>query len=210
MGRILHIDASVENPQESYSRRVSAAVVSALTANRPEAAVSYLDLAFAPPPHIDRGLKAGWMTPAEQRTPNQAAAVARSEAYISELKAADVLVIGSPMYNLSVPSSLKTWIDNISIAGQTFRYTADGAAEGLLLGKKAYLALARGGIYSEGPASAFDYQEPYLRAVMGFLGVTDVEVIRAEGVAINPEIAQAALEAALSKAAGLKSLPLAA
>lgn len=104
------------------------------------------------------------------------------------------------MYNFSVPSPLKAWIDHVLIAGQTFRYTAEGKPEGLLHGKKAYLALARGGVYSNGPFTAYDHQDSYLRAVLGFIGITDVEAVVVEGVAFGPDYAGAALVRAREQA----------
>lgn len=203
--RILHIDSSAESADASYSRRISAAIVRALVATDSNARVDYRDLAATPPPHIDGALRAGWMATDGLRTPPQVEAVTLSEGYVGELMAADVLVVGAPMYNFSIPSPLKSWIDHVAVAGQTFRYTPEGRPEGLIRGKRAYLALARGGIYSEGPAASLDHQESYLRAVLGFLGITEVEALRVEGVAYGPDPARAALEAALAQAAGLAS-----
>ena len=119
---------------------------------------------------------------------------ARSKAAVDELKAADVLVIGSPMYNFSVPSTLKSWIDHVVIAGQTFRYTESGP-EGLLSGK-AYLALTSGGIYSQGPFAGNEHLATYLTAVLRFIGFSEVEIIRAEGLAYGPDQDKAAMAAA--------------
>jgi FMN-dependent NADH-azoreductase len=130
----------------------------------------------------------------EQRTPEQARSMALSDTLIDELFAADTIVIASPMHNFGVPSTLKAWIDHISRAGRTFSYGANGP-QGLLQGKRAILALASGGVYSNGRMKGFDFTEPYLRAVLGFLGITDVDVVRVEGVAmsaIGPEKALAA------------------
>jgi FMN-dependent NADH-azoreductase len=107
-----------------------------------------------------------------------------------------VVVIGTPMYNFSIPSTLKAWIDRVAVAGKTFRYGANGP-EGLAGGKRVIIVSARGGIYSEGPAEAMDFQEDYLRKVFGFLGVTDVEIVRAEGVNLSPENKVRAIGAAL-------------
>lgn len=201
MTSILHIDSSAEGLDTSYSRRISAALVQALVGANPDMQVNYRDVAASPPPHIDASLRAAWMTAFDQRSAALVDVVSLSENYIAELKAADVIVIGSPMYNFTIPTVLKAWIDHVLIAGQTFRYTSEGTIEGLVHGKKAYLALARGGVYSEGPAAAFEYQESYLRSVLGFIGITDVEVVRVEGVAFGPDQARGALETALVTAA---------
>ena len=129
------------------------------------------------------------------------ATAARSKALVDELKAADVVVIGSPMYNFTVPSTLKSWIDHIAIAGQTFRYSPTGA-EGLLNGK-AYLALSSGGVYSQGPFAAAEHLATYLTAILGFLGIRDVEVVRAEGIAYGPEQDKAAMASAKERIATL-------
>jgi FMN-dependent NADH-azoreductase len=127
----------------------------------------------------------------------------KGNAYLDELFAADVLVIGAPMYNLSIPTPLKAWIDRIAVAGKTFRYTA-GGPEGLLKNKKAFIASARGGVYSAGsPAAALEHQESYLIGLLAFLGVTDVKVVRAEGIAFGPEAKEAAVSRALEDIAAI-------
>jgi FMN-dependent NADH-azoreductase len=133
--------------------------------------------------------------------------VALNDALIEEFLAADIVVIGAPMYNFSVPSQLKAWIDRVAVPGKTFSYTESGP-QGLATGKKVFVASARGGVYSEGPAAAADFQEPFLRQVFAFFGIDDVTFIRAEGVAYGPDQYKAALDAAVAKAAGV--LPLAA
>jgi FMN-dependent NADH-azoreductase len=109
---------------------------------------------------------------------------------------ADAVVLGVPIYNFAIPSALKTWIDHVARVGRTFKYGAHGSPEGLVKGKKVYLAVASGGIYSEGPMKAFDFAEPYLKAVLGFLGMTDIRTFRAEGTAI-PNIKETALAKAI-------------
>lgn len=129
----------------------------------------------------------------------------KGNAYMDELFASDILVIGAPMYNLSIPTPLKAWIDRIAVAGKTFRYTATGP-EGLLKNKKAFIASARGGIYSAGsPAAALEHQESYLVGLLAFLGVTDVTVIRAEGIAMGPEAKDAAITRALADIAAISA-----
>jgi FMN-dependent NADH-azoreductase len=133
-----------------------------------------------------------YFTPAEQRNAEQAHAIKTSDALVDELLAADTIVIGAPMYNFSVTSGLKAWIDAIARAGRTFQYGANGA-EGLVKGKKVYVFVATGAAYSEGPYAAYDYVTTYLRAVLGFLGMTDVTFIVAEGVAMGEDAVAAAI-----------------
>jgi FMN-dependent NADH-azoreductase len=130
--------------------------------------------------HVNAQTLAASTTPAEKRNPEQVKTAAVSDALIAEVEAADTIVIGAPMYNFTISSTLKAWIDHIAIAGRTFRYTPSGPA-GLLTGKKVFVVASRGGFYVEGPAKAMDFQEPYLRAMLGFLGLTDVTFIHAEG-----------------------------
>ena len=138
-------------------------------------------------------IRQAWVPEGEKDSALEVTAT-RSKAMVDELKGADIVVIGSPMYNFTVPSTLKAWIDHVAIAGQTFRYTEAGP-KGLLKGK-AYLALSSGGIYSQGPFAAAEHLATYLTAILGFLGIGDVEVVRAEGVAYGPEQDQAAMNAA--------------
>ena len=127
----------------------------------------------------------------------------KGNAYMEELLASDILVIGAPMYNFSTPTPLKAWIDRIAVAGKTFGYTATGP-EGLLKGKKAFIASARGGVYSAGsPAAAFEHQESYLIGLLAFLGVVDVTVVRAEGLALSAQAKDAAISQALADIAAL-------
>jgi FMN-dependent NADH-azoreductase len=138
-----------------------------------------------PHPVLDEAALGALFIPAEQRTPEQAARVALDDALIAEIQAHDTIVLGVPMYNFGVPVQLKAWIDAIARAGTTFRYTATGP-EGLLTGKTVYVALARGGLYRDTPN---DSQVPYLKAVLGFLGLTDLRFIYAEGLNMGPEAA---------------------
>jgi FMN-dependent NADH-azoreductase len=142
-------------------------------------------------PHLDGETFVAMGTPSAEHDGRQQAATALSDALIAELEAADTIVLAAPMYNFSIPSTLKAWIDHVARRGRTFRYTEKGP-EGLLKGKKVYVLTARGGVYSNGaPAAAFDFQEPYLRAVLGFLGLTDVTFVHFEGLAMGPEAANA-------------------
>ena len=190
---ILHVDASASDAASSHSRRLSAELVAKLKAANPGAVVVYRDVVANPLPHVDMTIRQAWL-PEGEKDSSLTATAARSKTLVDELKAADVLVIGSPMYNFSVPSTLKSWIDHVVIAGQTFRYTESGP-KGLLTGK-AYLALSSGGIYSQGPFAPAEHLATYLAAILGFLGIADVQVIRAEGVAYGPEQDTAAMKAA--------------
>lgn len=160
------------------STRVADRITARLQAANPGASLTLRDLASAPIPFLDSAAIGALFTPAEQRTPDQAALVASYDAEIAAVQAADVLVLGVPMYNFGVSVQFKSWIDAISRAGVTFRYTEKGP-EGQLKGKKVYVALARGGRYRD---SASDTQVPYLKVVLAFLGMTDVEFIYAEGL----------------------------
>ncbi|HEX2544796.1 MAG TPA: FMN-dependent NADH-azoreductase [Ramlibacter sp.] len=164
--KLLHVDSSVLGGN-SVSRQLSARTVAEWQAAHPATVVEYLDLALDAPAHLDAAALA----------PNPV-----SEALVSQFLAADVVVIGAPMYNFSIPSQLKAWIDRIAQAGRTFKYTAEGPV-GLAGGKTVIVASSRGGVYSSNPALAFlDHQESYLKAVFGFFGITDVHFVRAEGV----------------------------
>ena len=142
------------------------------------------------------------MTPTEKRTVQQTAAASHADRLIEEVEAADVIVLAAPMYNFSVPSTLKAWIDHVARAGRTFNYTEKGPV-GLLTGKKVFVVTARGGVYSEGPAKSFDFHEPYLRAVLGFLGLNDVTFVYVEGLAVSSDSATAGLAKARERIATL-------
>ncbi len=180
---ILQINSSAR--QDANSTRVADAIVARLKVSQPEANVVLRNLATDPHPILDEAALGALFTPADQRTPEQAARVALDDALIAEVQAADVIVLGVPMYNLGVPVQLKSWIDAIARAGVTFRYTENGP-EGLIKGKTVYLGLARGGRYRDTP---FDTQVPYLRTVLGFLGITDIRFIYAEGLNMGPDAA---------------------
>ncbi|MDP2093505.1 MAG: NAD(P)H-dependent oxidoreductase [Hydrogenophaga sp.] len=197
---ILQINASARR-EGANSTQVANRVVERLQAANPAATLTLRDLAVTPHPVLDEAALGALFTPADQRTPEQVARVALDDALIAEIQVHDTLVLGVPMYNFGVPVQLKAWIDAIARAGTTFRYTATGP-EGLLKGKTVYVALARGGLYRDTPN---DSQVPYLKAVLGFLGMTDVRFIYAEGLAMGPEAvakgfaqAEADLEAALA------------
>jgi FMN-dependent NADH-azoreductase len=193
----------------SKSRDVALAFVDGLRRRHPNARVVERDVGGDPLPHVTADLMGAAATPAVDRTPQQAALAAQADALIDELEAADVIVLAVPMYNFSVPSTFKAWIDHVARAGRTFRYTETGP-QGLLRGKQVFVAGARGGVYGEGPARALDFHETYLRGVLGFLGLTDVTFVHAEGQAIGPDVAAENLAAARDRATALVPAALAA
>ena len=186
--KILQINASARS-SGANSTRLADSISASLQAKNPQAVLEVRDLASHPHPVLDEAALGALFTPADQRTPEQAARVALDDALIAQAQAADVLVLGVPMYNLTVPVQLKTWIDAIARAGVTFRYTEKGP-EGLVHGKKVYVVFSRGGLYQ---GTAFDTQTAYLRNFLGFLGMTDVSFVHAEGLNMGPEAAQKAL-----------------
>lgn len=166
--------------------------VAAWQGNHPDATVVVRDLARNPLPHLDAERFLSFIAKPEDRTPEQQALVAESDALIDEIKRADVLVLGLPMYNFGVPSTLKAYFDHIARAGVTFRYTANGP-EGLLAGKKAYILAARGGLYAGTPR---DSQTAYVRDFLAFIGISDVEFVYAEGLNMGETGKEAALAGA--------------
>jgi len=193
---ILQINSSVRGAA-SASTRLASSIVARLRVLDPSATLTVRETASQP--ILDEAALGAIFTPAEARTPEQAARAAIDDATIAEIQAADAIVIGVPMYNFGVPVQLKAWIDAIAKAGVTFRYTANGP-EGLLKGKKVYLALARGGLYRNTPADA---QTPYLKNVLGFLGLTDLTFIHAEGLSMGEEPAAKAFADAEAEIAAL-------
>jgi len=185
MANVLYINSSVRT-SGSLSRQLSSEFISKWKAAHPADNIVERDLATNPVPHLTEEMMGAFFTPAEQRSAEQAQTVKLSDTLVDEVEAADVIVIGAPMYNFSVPSTLKAYIDHIARAGRTFKYGPTGA-EGLLKDKKVVVFTASGGVYSEGPASGFDFLATYLRAVLGFLGITDISFIRAEGVAMGEQ-----------------------
>jgi FMN-dependent NADH-azoreductase len=192
--QILQIISSARGA-ESFSTQLSQGIIDKLRAAHPDSTVVVRDLAKNPFPHLEEAHLQAYFTPAEGRSPQQQQAVRHSDEAIAEVLASDVLVIGSPFYNFTITSSLKAWLDHLTRANITFRYTPAGP-EGLITGKKVYIALASGGIYSEGPMQPYDFATPYLRWMLGFLGLRDVTVARAEGVKL-PEFQATALQRGL-------------
>lgn len=196
MSTILHVSSSARTT-ESISRQLTSEFVARLQKPQPGSKLIERDVAMQPLPHLSEAVLGAFFTPAAQRTSRQATDAHLSELLIAEVMAADIIVIGAPMYNFSISSSLKAWIDHIARAGLTFKYGATGPV-GLVTGKRVFVFTARGGVYSEGPASVMDYHETYLRAVLGFLGMSDVTFIHSEGLAKGAD----AVALALSKTRG--------
>jgi len=191
---ILQINSSARR-ETSHSTRLADRLVARLRDAAPAATVTVRDLGRTPHPVLDEAALGALFTPADARTPEQAARVAQDDALIAEIQAADVVVLGVPMYNFGVPAPLKNWIDAISRAGVTFRYTEQGP-EGLLKGKKVYVALTRGGKYRNTPA---DTQVPYLTTVFAFLGLVDVHYVYAEGLSMGEASERDALASAFEQ-----------
>ena len=192
---ILHITSSGRGSQ-SYSNRVATRVVEELRDRNPGATVTSRDLAGSPLPHIDEDFVTATRAPNGPQTDKQRETLALSNALVDELLAADMVVIATPMINFTIPSNLKAWVDYVARAGRTFSYSEAGP-KGLVTGKQVIVVAARGGVYSGNPA--LDFQVPYLKSVLGFLGMTDIEVLEVEGTAYGPEAAEKAVEAASSR-----------
>lgn len=202
MSKVLLVTSSPRGAA-SHSSKIARTLADQLASGDPRSAIVTRDLFREPLPHIGEDFVTALGTPPEKRTPAQSAAVALSDQIIAEVFAADVIVIASSMINFGIASTLKTYIDHLLRAGSTFRYTEKGP-EGLVKGKKAYIVQASGGIYSEGPLQPFNFQDTYLKRVLGFIGITDVEVISIEGVAFGPEAVEKALKAAAGRVSSVR------
>lgn len=188
---VLTSSALAEN---SVSNLLVEEVVGHLRSQAPAATFIVRDLESNPVPHLSADMVAA-LGKGETATAEQAAARALSDELLGELVRADTLVIGAPMYNFSIASTLKAWFDHILRAGETFRYSESGP-EGLLKGKRAVIVVTRGGVYSEGEGQSMDFQEPYLRALLGFVGITEIVVVRAEKLGFGPEARAQAIDEA--------------
>ncbi|AZO22297.1 MULTISPECIES: FMN-dependent NADH-azoreductase [unclassified Mesorhizobium] len=182
----------------SHSTRVATDLAQKLVAADPSNTLVVRDLVANPLPHIDPDYATGIYTPAEARTPRQAEVVGVSDAVLDELFAADTVILATGFINFNISSTLKSWVDHVARSGKTFAYGENGP-KGLVTGKKVYIVLASGGIYSEGAAVQMDHAIPYLRSVLAFLGMTDVEVVRVEGVGMGADAVTAALARATAK-----------
>lgn len=199
--QILHLDSSILGAA-SVSRALSSNIVARLVALHPDSKVIYRDLASDPAMHLSGNHLAAWQgagSPDAELTED----LFKGNSYLQELLESQIIVIGTPMYNLTIPTPLKAWIDRIALVGKTFQYTANGP-EGLLKNKTAYIASSRGGMYSPGnPGAALEHQESYLIGLLGFLGISNPAVIRAEGLAINAQFKDAAIAQALQEIAAI-------
>ena len=199
---ILQINSSARawsNGQGSQSTRLANELVERLRAAHPAASLTLRDLTAAPHPALDEATLGALFTPADARSAEQHARMALDQVLIDEVKAADVIVIGVPMVNFGITSQLKNWIDAIMKAGVTFKYTASGPV-GLVEGKKVYAVLTRGGIYRDQP---HDTMVPYVKQALGFLGMSDIEFIYAEGLAMGPDAEAKALATARAEIAAI-------
>jgi FMN-dependent NADH-azoreductase len=194
MKKILLVLSSPRGTQ-SHSHQIAHRIIDDLKTRHAGAEVVVRDVSREPLPYVGEAFVSGLFTPPEKRSPAEAKAIEVSDTLVDELLAADIVVLAVPMYNFGLPAALKSWIDHVVRAGRTFSYSAAGPA-GLLTDKKAILVVSRGGVYSEGPMKAFDFQETYLRSVLGFIGVTDVQVVRVEGVAMGPDALTHAISSA--------------
>lgn len=196
MTNVLIIDSAATG-DASVSRKLTDAAAETIRRRDPGARIVRRDLNAQPVPHLTGetvpAVRAGIVNSETARE-----ALALADALVAELQEADLIVIGAPMYNFGMPSTLKAWFDHVLRAGITFRYSESGP-EGLLKGKKAIVVETRGGLYSEGPAADFDHQEPHLRTLLGFAGITDVTFVRAEKLAFGPEAAAAAVADAIGQ-----------
>jgi FMN-dependent NADH-azoreductase len=195
MKHILHLKSSLQGAA-SYSIKLGQAAVEKIQEKYPANTLEELDLVDSAIPHLTPNALRALFTPAEQLTEEEKNAKDLSDALVQQLLAADIVVIGAPLINFTVHTSLKAWIDHITRPGITFGYGADGLPVGMVTGKKVYVAMSSGGVYSEGPGKANDFVAPYLTAFLGFLGMTDLTVFRAEGLKV-PGVKEFAMEKAI-------------
>lgn len=196
MSKILLLTSS-PRAEESLSNKFAGDLAKKIQAQS-NGTITHLDLGQNPIPHLDQITTSAIRKAPEDRDAQEAAAADYSDKRVAELLEADTIIIGTGLINFAIYSGLKSWIDNVARAGLTFRYTESGPI-GLATGKKVYIVLSSAGVYSEGPAAAMDHAVPYLKTVLGFLGLTDIEVIRIEGLAFGPEAAEKAIASATAK-----------
>ncbi|MEZ0130295.1 FMN-dependent NADH-azoreductase [Flavobacterium sp. LBUM151] len=195
MKHILHVISSIQ-PKESYSIKLGNAIIEKIQEKYPNSTVEALNLVDLDIPHLNPESLRKLFTPADHLTEEEKKSVAFSNNLLKQLFSADIIVIGAPLYNFTIHSALKAWIDHITRPGITFGYGDDGRPAGLVTGKKVYVAMSSGGVYSEGPGRANDFVVPYLQAFLGFLGMTDLTAFRAEGLKV-PELKDNAMRKAI-------------
>jgi FMN-dependent NADH-azoreductase len=196
MKTILHLISS-PRAAASISTKLGRTIVAKLLEQYPDSKVSEVDLTASQVPHLQIEHLTAFFTAEADRTEEDRQAISYSDQAIEQLKSADFIVIDAPMYNFTIHSSLKAWIDQVARAGHTFRYSENGP-EGLVVGKKVYLAVASGGVYSSGPYQPYDFVVPYVKAILGFMGMTDVATYRAEGMNV-PGLMEQALAKAIAE-----------
>ncbi len=194
MKRILHLKSSLLG-KESYSIKLGHAIVKKVQDKYPGSTLEELNLVDSAMPHLSPAVLRTFFIPADQLTEDEKNAIRYSDELVKQLISADIIVIGAPLINFTIHSSLKAWIDHITRAGITFGYGENGPV-GKVTGKKVYVAMSSGGVYSEGPGKANDFVAPYLKAFLGFLGMTDLTVFRAEGLKV-PGVKEHAMEKAI-------------
>lgn len=206
MAQLLNVQSS-PNLEFSASRSAAKAYVERYVKIRPDTVVTELDLMRNPPSHLSADHLGAFFAPPEYHSPASAEALHASERYLEQFLASDIVVVGTPMHNLGVTSVLKSWIDNILRVGRTFRYGEQGEIIGLVTEpKKIVIVLSSGGIYSQGPLAPVDHASTYLTAVFNFMGITDVSVVRAEGMNMGAEMASRGLTKATQAARGLAEM----
>jgi len=184
MKKVLHIISSPQG-EASVSKKLGNAIIDKIKDKYTDISVTERNLTTKAFPHLDQLQIGSWFTPAENHSADQVNAIKISDEAITEMQEADIYVIGAPFYNFAIPSTLKAYLDHIARPGITFRYNEQGKPEGFLKNKKAYIAVSSSGVYSEGEYQSFDFVSPYLKFLLGFLGITDVTFIRAEGLRID-------------------------
>ena len=208
MTKILFVKGNPKGTEQSYSLRLGQSFVDAYAAANPSAQVTELDLYEAHIPLIDEDVMTGWGKLAQQAelSHHEATKVQRLGELVDQFLASDVIVFAAPMWNFGYPPMVKAYMDAIAVAGKTFQYTATGP-EGLALGKKAFIAEARGGVWSGGPMQSMEHSQSHLRAFLGFLGVTDIQAVVAEGLALDPSKGEEILAEAVGRAQQVASAP---
>lgn len=194
MKRILHLKSSLQG-KDSYSIKLGNTIVESIQEKYPDNTLEELNLVDIEIPHLNPDVLRTFFIPGDQLTTAEKESIRFSDEVVKQLLAADIIVIGAPLYNFTIPTSLKAWIDHITRAGITFGYGENGPV-GMVTGKKVYVAMSSGGVFSEGPGKANDFVAPYLKAFLGFLGMTDLTVFRAEGLKV-PGVKEYAWERAV-------------